>query len=184
MTRGSPAEMIVPKLAAPRTAAGAPKDGVLSRLNASARSSIDRDPGSRTRRAKPTSTLRHEGPRTGVRDALPSVNCGATVNAVTSNQCAGVRWADRRAGFDTRLGRCTPKPANALKLVAWVTAIGTPDCAVTIPLSVQSDAIQPSAPRGCHRRPCPAGSSHTADETNTFGMSPVDRSRSRRRSKL
>ena len=44
-----------------------------------------------------------------------------------------------------RFGRCVPKPANALLFVACVTAIGTPDCTVSMPLNDQSFNKTPSA---------------------------------------
>ena len=46
------------------------------------------------------------------------------------------------------LGRCTPKPANRLLLVACETAIGTPDCIVRAPASDQSLTIAPTMPSG------------------------------------
>src|SRR5262245_48513624 len=155
-TRGSSAAVIVPKLAAPATAAGAPNAGVLSRLNTSARTSTDRLAPAGMRRINAKSTLRYDGPRTGLRDAEPIVNCGAMANADVLNQCAGVRSPAGSSGSPTRFGRCTPKPANALKFVVCVTATGTPDSSVTIDVNVQ--------PR----------QSHTTDDTNTCGMSPVE----------
>ena len=68
------------------------------------------------------SAFRYCGPRTGLRELLPIVNCGAIVNAVVLKNLAVVRSEDGRFGSLTRFGRCVPKPANALKLVAWVTA--------------------------------------------------------------
>ena len=50
-----------------------------------------------------------------------------------------------------------PKPAKALLLVACVTAIGMPDCSVSMPVSVQSfdqraeDALWAGAPVGADR---------------------------------
>src|SRR5581483_10245486 len=165
---------MVPKFAAPRTAAGAPKFGVFRRLNTSARISTARPGPAGTRRMRARSTLRYAGPRTGFRDADPSVNCGATAKAAVLNQCAGVLWSAGSVGSPTRLGRCTPKPANALKFVAWVTAIGIPDCNVAIRVTVQSLASAPHTPRSALSRPAPTGRSHTIDDTNTCGMSPVE----------
>ena len=68
------------------------------------------------------STSRYEGPRTGLRDAEPIVNTGATAKAAVLNHWLGVRWSAGSVGSPTRFGRCTPKPANALKFVVWVTA--------------------------------------------------------------
>ena len=66
--------MIVPKLAGPSCAAGAPKFAVFSRLNTSRRSSIARAPPSPTRRITARSTSWYDGPRTGLREADPIVN--------------------------------------------------------------------------------------------------------------
>src|SRR5262245_41243138 len=85
-TRGSSAVVIVPKLAGPSCAAGAPKFVVFSRLNTSRRSSIARSPLKPTRRITAKSTSRYEGPRTGLRDADPIVNGLAVANAVVLNQ--------------------------------------------------------------------------------------------------
>src|SRR6185503_4385662 len=108
-------------------------------------------------RIRARSTFRYAGPRTGFRDAFPMVNCGATENAAVLNQCWGVRSPAGSAGSPARFGRCTPKPAKALKFVACVTAIGTPDCSVTMPATVQFRA-----------------KFQTSDETNAWGMSPVE----------
>src|SRR5439155_4429922 len=146
---------IVPKLAAPRTPLGDPSGGVFSRLNTSTRNSTARSPTD-IRRATTTSTLRYAGPRTGLRDALPSANWGVTANALGLNHPFASRTSAGSAGAAISVGRCTPKPANALKLVACVTATGTPDWSVTIAATV-------------HPR-----QSQTTDETNTCGMSPVE----------
>src|SRR5947208_14812659 len=120
------------------------------------------------------STSRYEGPRTGFRDAEPTVNCGAMVKAAGSNHWPGVRGPGGNAGSPERFGRCTPKPANALKFVVCVTATGAPDSSVTRDAIVQSLAIAPATPCNCRARPAPAGRSHTTDDTKTCGMSPVE----------
>ena len=51
-------------------------------------------------------------------------------------------------------------------------------------VSVQSLTIAPNTPAARRRRFTPKGVSHTADATNTCGMSPVESSRSSRRLKL
>src|SRR5581483_12245948 len=84
-TRGSPAVVIVPKFAAPSTAAGAPNGGVLRRLNASARSSTAVRPAG-IRRTTARSTSRYEGPRRGLRDAVPRAKAGAASKAAVLNQ--------------------------------------------------------------------------------------------------
>src|SRR5262245_60961113 len=73
-TRGSSAVVIVPKLAGPSCAAGAPKFTVFSRLNTSRRSSIARSAPKPTRRITARSTSWYDGPRTGLREADPMVN--------------------------------------------------------------------------------------------------------------
>src|SRR5436309_9624789 len=108
---------MVPKFAAPWTAAGAPKFGVFRRLNTSTRASMVLRPPTDTRRMTARSTLRYDGPRTGFREDDPIVNGGAAANAAVSNQCCGVRWSAGSIGSPTRFGRCTPKPAKALLLV-------------------------------------------------------------------
>src|SRR5262249_40563892 len=145
-TRGSRALVIVPKFAAPQTAAGAPKWGVFRRSKTSARISIALPCRIGTRRVSARSTLEYDGPRTGFRLADPIVNCGATAKALVLNQCCGDRWPAGNSGLPTRFGRCTPNPANALKFVVWVTATGTPDSDVMSDATVQSFAIAPSRP--------------------------------------
>src|SRR3989442_13192358 len=93
-TRGSPAVVIVPKSAAPNTALGLPSGGVLSRLNASARSSSAVPAPTGTRRLNARSTFLNAGPRTGVRDAEPSVNWGAAPKAAVLNHPEGERPFD------------------------------------------------------------------------------------------
>ena len=73
-TLGSRAVVIVPKLAGPSCAAGAPKFAVFSRLNTSKRSSIARSPPNLTLRITARSTSWYVGPRTGLREADPIVN--------------------------------------------------------------------------------------------------------------
>src|SRR5262245_31794377 len=107
----------------------------------------------------------------GLRDAEPSVNCGASANAEVLNHLVGVR--SMSFGSPSRFGRCEPKPANAFAFV-WVTATGEPDCSVTIVDTDQSLARAPSTPRGDSARPLPIGRSHTPDATNRCGMSPVE----------
>src|SRR5262245_6078039 len=85
-TRGSRAEVIVPKLAAPRVATGAPKFTVFSRLKTSTRSSTERSRPTGTRRIIARSTSRYDGPRTGLREADPIVNWLAMANAAVLNQ--------------------------------------------------------------------------------------------------
>src|SRR4249920_2560924 len=101
-------------------------------------------------------------------------NCGATANAVVSNHWLDERLWDGSVGLPTRFGRWTPKPANALKFVVCVTAMGTPDCSVTSPVTVQSLAMAPSHPSSWWARPAPYGMSQTTDDSNTCGMSPVE----------
>src|SRR5437764_4279799 len=147
---------MVPKPADPATVFGAPNGGVLRALNTSTRNSSDAAPCSRMRRLIARSRLRYAGPLIGLRDALPSVNIGAIAKALVLNQWSGVRWSAGNSGSPTRLGRWTPNPANALKLVVCVTATGTPDCSVRIPDSVQLWIV------------------HTPAATKTCGMSPVE----------
>src|SRR5204862_2572251 len=90
-TRGSNAEVIVPKLADPCTAFGAPKFGVFNRLKISARTSIARLGPKGIRRMSAKSTSRYEGPRTGFREAEPRVNCGDAAKAAVLNHSLGVR---------------------------------------------------------------------------------------------
>src|SRR5918999_816000 len=138
MTRGSPAVGMLPNSADPATSLGFPSGGVFSRLDTSARNSIAPPLRSGRRRLSDRSTLRYDGPRTGLRDDVPSVNCGAIANAAVLNQRAGVRLPAGNSGSPTRFGRCVPKPAKALKFVVCVTANGTPDCSVITVASDQS----------------------------------------------
>ena len=45
------------------------------------------------------------GPRTGLREAFPSVNCGATAKADVSNQRSVVRWSEGKVGLRRMFGR-------------------------------------------------------------------------------
>src|SRR6185295_5058331 len=106
------------------------------------------------------SAFRYCGPRTGLRELLPIVNCGAIVNVDVSKNCAVVRSDDERFGSLTRFGRCVPKPANALKLVTWVTASGIPDCRFTAADSSHPLRIAPAKPCGWNNFPAPNGNSY------------------------
>src|SRR5262249_33615650 len=176
-TRGSSADVTVPKFAAPATAFGAPKFGVFSRLKISPRSSIARGPAIRIRRVSATSTSRYDGPRTGFRDAVPSVNGPAGTKAAVLNQWPGVRWSAGNVGSPTRFGRWVPNPANALLFVVCVTATGIPDCSVTTALTFQSLTTAPRAPCAWRARPDPIGRSQTTEAARTCGMSPFEYSR-------
>jgi hypothetical protein len=66
--------VIVPKLAGPSCAAGAPKFVVFRRLNTSNRSSNARSPPTTMRRITERSKSLYVGPRTGLREADPIVN--------------------------------------------------------------------------------------------------------------
>src|SRR5436190_15332482 len=120
------------------------------------------------------STSRYDGPRTGFRDDEPMVKTGAAVKAAVLNHRLGVRWSAGSVGSSTRFGLCTPKPKAALLFVVCVIATGIPDCSVMRVVTVQLLANAPSTPLNCRRRPVPAGRSHTTDDTNTWGMSPVE----------
>src|SRR5438132_8064644 len=104
MTRGSSAVVIVPKFAAPTTAAGAPNCGVLNRLKISARSSTAFVAIGK-RRITARSTCRYDGLRTGLREADPISYCGVTAKALVLNQRAGVRSPAGKVGSPTRFGR-------------------------------------------------------------------------------
>ena len=88
MTRGSRAVVIVPNAGEPRTPLGAPQAGVFVTLKASIRSSSREPAGSATWRMRARSRFRCPGPRTGLREAVPRVNCGAAANAAVSNHRA------------------------------------------------------------------------------------------------
>src|SRR6185295_1340988 len=108
-----------PKPAAPATVAGAPSGGVFVTLNASARNSILNFSPKEVRFISAMSAFRYCGPRTGLRELLPIVNCGAMVKAEVLKNRAVLRSDDGRLGSLLKFGRCVPKPANALKLVTW-----------------------------------------------------------------
>src|SRR5258708_34928810 len=107
-------------------------------------------------RASATSTLRYDGPRTGLRDAEPIVNGGATAKAAVLNHCPAVRAPAANAGSPMRCGRWTPKPANALELVVCVTATGAPGCSGRSEETDQPFAIAPRGPRSCRARAAPS----------------------------
>ncbi len=172
---------MLPNAALPKTPFGAPYAGAFSALKTSPlRSSRPRFP-SATSRTTARSSRRTPGPRTGCREAEPSVKAGASAKASVRNHRAAVRCPAGSAGSPTRCGRCTLNPANAFRLVACVTATGSPDCSVSTPDTVQSCPIQPRHPGHRCRRPLPIGTAHTPEATSTCGMSPADTSRSRRR---
>ena len=107
---------------------------------------------------------------------MPSVNCGAIGErrGVEPLRSASADPAGS-VGSPTRFGRCTPKPAKALKLVVCVTATGTPDCSVTS--AVDRPVVDERAEHAVQlswRGPRPTGRSQTTDETKTCGMSPVE----------
>src|SRR6187200_2958026 len=108
MTRGSPAAVIVPKAADPTVVFGAPNGGVLVALNASARISNAWFTESGTRRISARSRLRNPGPRTGLRELVPSVNAGAAWNAAVSNQRLTERSSEESVGSPIRFGRWVP----------------------------------------------------------------------------
>ncbi len=140
--------MIVPKAADPKVPFAAPNCGVLVTLNTSARTSMAVPALTGMRRLIAMSRFRYAGPRTGLRDALPSVNAGAVLNTLVLNQRLTDRSSDGSSGSPVMFGRCVPNPANRLLLVACVTAIGTPDCSVTMPESIQSLTRTPRNPPG------------------------------------
>src|SRR5262249_11478039 len=88
------------------------------------------------------------------------------------------RWSAGRLGSPITLGRCTPYPAKALKLVSWLIANGNPDCRESTPATCQPLVKCPATPERC------TGRLQVALAQRTFGMSPVEESRSRRRWKL
>lgn len=69
--------MIDPNPGVPNTTFGAPGRGVLVKLKASARNSRFVLSVMNVRFISATSVFRYAGPRTGLRELLPSVNCGA-----------------------------------------------------------------------------------------------------------
>ena len=90
-TRGSSAVVIVPKFAAPATAVRRAEVRRCSdRLKISARSSIARSRDQSARAASARDRRRGTTARvTGLRDAEPIVNTGATANAAVLNHCVG-----------------------------------------------------------------------------------------------
>src|SRR5215475_8228677 len=118
MTRGSPAAEIEPNAVLPSTTLGAASGGVFVKLNASARNSTFARSLTFVRLISATSAFRYAGPRTGLRELLPIVKIGAITNALVSNHLDVERCDAGNSGFEIRLGRCVPNPANALKLVS------------------------------------------------------------------
>ncbi len=96
---GSSARVIVPNAVLPKLVLGAASGGVLVTLNASARNS------SRTLSVignvlpNITSSVWYPGPTTGLRDALPSVNCPAWANAAVLNHRPVVRSSAGSSGI-------------------------------------------------------------------------------------
>src|SRR5204862_379130 len=99
---------------------------------------------------------------------------GAGENALVLNHRSTDRASPGSVGLPIRFGRCVPNPANALLFVVCVTASGDPDCNVSTPVKAQSFTSVPITPLTRRRRPVPDGISHTAEATNTCGMSPVE----------
>src|SRR5215469_14342073 len=100
MTLGSVVVLVMlPNAAEPKLPFGWLNAGVLVTLNNSARNSM---PVSRNRvvcftRAR--SRSRYAGPRTGLRDADPRVNCGAVANAAILKNCEGFLSPGERDSF-------------------------------------------------------------------------------------
>src|SRR6185369_4000047 len=105
MTRGSPAEVMEPKPAEPRTVFGAPSGGVLVRLKNSARNSRFRTSPKYVRLIRATSAFRYCGPRTGLRELLPIVNCDAVVKSDVLKNRVVVRSEADKFGSATTFGR-------------------------------------------------------------------------------
>ena len=82
---------IVPKAALPTTPFGFPSGGVFVKLNISVRNSKFLTSPKYVRLMKAMSAVRYPGPRAGLREAFPIVNCGATAKADVSNQRPVVR---------------------------------------------------------------------------------------------
>src|ERR1700692_3574083 len=106
-------------------------------------------------------------------------NCGAVANAAVLKKCAGVLWLGGRFGFPTIFGRCSANPANALLFVACVTVTGIPDCSEKIAFSDHPPNTALPTPVDANRCPRPAGRSYIPLNEVTFGISPLDESRSR-----
>ena len=118
------------------------------------------------------STLRYEGPRTGLRDAEPMVNSGATDEGRRVEPLTGRPLVGRQLGSPTRFGRCTPKPANALKLVDLCHRDGHArlQCDERCHGPVVRDRAQQTVE--LTGASLPAGRSHTTEDTKMCGMSP------------
>src|SRR5262245_56381813 len=165
---------MVPTAAGPKLVLGAVRGGVLVALNASTRNSARTCSLMGNILASMTSRVWYPGPITGLRELLPSVNWGAWVNAAVLNQRAVLRSSEGSTVSPVRFGLWMPNPANALRLVAWVTTTGLPDCSRTIPASCQPPASAFFQPFKVQRRPWPRGSSQTKDPANTCGILPVE----------
>src|SRR6185369_4882931 len=94
------------------------------------------------------------GPRAGLRDAVPIVNCGAVANAAVLIKRAGERSFGDKFGLPTRFGRCNANPAKELLFVACVTVTGMPDCSSSIVFTCQPPSSTFAKP--CAANPCPA----------------------------
>src|SRR5215475_4943792 len=106
---GFPALVIVPKAAAPNEPFGSFKGGVLLTLNASARNSNLTRSDRRNVLPIIRSAFCMPGPRTGLRELLPILNCPAAVNTDLLNHAPALRLANV-FGLPLRFGRCTAYP--------------------------------------------------------------------------
>ena len=138
---------------------------MFSRLNTSTRSSIACRAPIGTRRISARSTSRYDGPRTGLREADPIVNCGRgerrRVEPVARRPLVG---GQRRIADEIRPLR--REAGEAREVVACVTAIGMPDCSVM--MRRRRPVVHQRAEQrrgGASHGPRPTGRSHTADAT-------------------
>src|SRR4051812_11855185 len=106
------------------------------------------------------------------------VNWGAVAKAAVLKKRDGERSAEGSEGLPTRSGRWMEKPAKELKFVACVTVTGIPDCDDMMELSCQPPRNASPIPRDATRCPWPAGMSYVPLIEVTFGMSPLEESRS------
>ena len=143
--------VMLPKAAEPKLPFGCENSGVFIRLNISALKSTSVSPGRLVCLTSAKSMSRYAGPRAGLREAEPIVNCGAVAKAAVLKYCPGVRWSGGRFGFPTRFGRCKAKPAKALLLVAWVMVTGIPDCRDKMPLRAHPPNTELARPEDANR---------------------------------
>src|SRR5690242_15403024 len=151
------ADVIIPNVDVPNVVPGLLKCGVLVRLKASARNSIDVFSVSGIIRKSEASRFTRSGPVSMLRPTLPKLVPLGAENGVTSNQgVPALKWPYVSTGPLT-FGRLLMKGAFRPALLYWKLS-GLPVCAVMTPFTCHPPATQAIGPLRSQWPPFPKGS--------------------------